>query len=301
MRPRIESLSLFHYHYIRQERRRLDELVNCFEQRRLGKRLIRDDLMPFKTSNTIFILAGGKSINEITDAQWDEIAEHDTIGLNRWPIHEFVPTYYVFELPGSELGQMRQTFLNLLEYRKESYATTPTIIKDIDRTGEFIKSSGVESCVIGDLLFSRDTNFPMVSPQLDSQRSLLQSLHSRGYFRPGRPLDILYRERASISYLLHLSVLLGYQKIVLCGVDMVNSAYFFDDKRYRNNPVPIPEARSRKTDETHPTNDPDKGYITLESLIYLMNDIALKLNSVDLRVENTVSALHPRIPAYSYN
>jgi hypothetical protein len=154
--------------------------------------------------------------------------------------------------------------------------------------------------VAGDLLLSRDTNFPNISPQLEPQRRLLRHLQSSGYFASGRPLDLLYRERASITYLLHLSVLLGYQRIILCGVDMVNSEYFFDTEQYRENAVPIPAKSETDADETHPTNDPDKKHVTLENLIYAMNDLVLKPNGVDLYVENSLSALHPRIPSYDY-
>lgn len=300
VQPRFEETSLFLRYYARQERKRVDTLVSDFEQSGLGTRLTREDLIPHKTSDTIFVLAGGASINQITDSQWAQIDEHDSIGLNRWPVHEFVPTYHAFELPGSGYNQMRQTFLELLEYRKEAYSETPTIIKDLDRTIDLVRDSGVESHMAGDLLLSRDTNFPNISPQLEPQRRLLRHLQSSGYFAPGRPLDLLYRERASITYLLHLSVLLGYQRIVLCGVDMVNSKYFFENEQYRERAVPTPKPGVTDTDETHPTNDPDRKHVTLENLIYAMNDLVLEPDGVDLYVENTLSALHPRIPVYLY-
>jgi hypothetical protein len=54
-------------------------------------------LAPLKTSDTVFILGSGWSINEIPDERWSAIARHESIGFNFWPVHPFVPCIFVFE------------------------------------------------------------------------------------------------------------------------------------------------------------------------------------------------------------
>src|ERR1039458_7387443 len=55
------------------------------------------DLSQIKTSDTVFVLGSGASINEILDRRWEVIGRHDTIALNFWPVHPFVPRIYLFE------------------------------------------------------------------------------------------------------------------------------------------------------------------------------------------------------------
>ncbi len=57
----------------------------------------QDEVLRSKSSNTLTILATGPSVNDITDSQWDWISKHDTIGLNDWYLHRFVPKYFNYE------------------------------------------------------------------------------------------------------------------------------------------------------------------------------------------------------------
>jgi hypothetical protein len=98
-----------------------------------------------------------------------------------------------------------------------------------------------------------------------------------------------------------LATLLGYETIVLCGVDMVNSKYFFDSSRYSQKDVPIPRAGITNTNRAHETNDIERGVkMRLENVIYLLDEIILQPNGIELYVENDISALSPRIPVYEY-
>ena len=295
--PPFEKVPLLLDYYINKERKQMNDVIQEFEQSGLGKRLVKNDLTPHKTSDSLFILAGGNTINQISDEQWEVIDKHDTVGLNRWPVHEFVPTYHVFEIPNNE--HMRELFLQLLEYRKSAYKDTPVIIKDISRTPEIYRSSDIKSRISGNLFLSRDSAFLKIRAGKEPQRQLLEWLHSHGYFTPGGSFNLLFRVRASISYLLNFAVLMDYDRIVLCGVDMVDSEYFFMTDKYHNKDIPIPEPKITETDRVHPTND-GNGRITLEELIYLINDTILITEDINLYVENEKSALYPRVPVYAY-
>jgi hypothetical protein len=294
------KMPLFYQYYFRREHNRVSSLVQSLEKSGFGKCIDKSKLLEYKSSDTLFVLASGNSINEISDAEWKVINKNDSIGLNRWPVHDFVPTYYAFELPDPEYEEMQQTFLDLLEYRKDAYSDTPTIIKDLSRTPDLFRSLDVESRVAGDLLLSRDSAFLRVSAGQEPQRRLLQWLHSHGCFSSDSSFELLYRVRASISYLIHFALIMGYERIVLCGVDMVNSEYFFMKEGYRDSEAPIPETNIVKANKSHPTNDPDRGRITLEDLIYIMDETILKPEGVELYVENPISELHPRVPVYTY-
>ena len=55
------------------------------------------DLTPLKSSDTVFLLGSGRSINEIREDRWQVIGRHDSIAMNFWLAHAFVPRIYLFE------------------------------------------------------------------------------------------------------------------------------------------------------------------------------------------------------------
>src|SRR5262249_36622754 len=71
-----------------------------FERTRLSlgiTRLSWVDLSQHRRSETLFILGSGPSINQISEERWRFIASHDSVGVNMWLYHRFVPTFYVVE------------------------------------------------------------------------------------------------------------------------------------------------------------------------------------------------------------
>jgi hypothetical protein len=262
-------------------------------------------LNEYKSSDTLFVLGSGSSINDITEPQWDHIDAHDSVGLNRWPVHSFQPTYHVFEIRmGPEHAAFRNTYLDLLEYRREAYRDIPIILKDAAAVHGSLRPHHLPDWLAGNLIISRDEGFRHIvgwDASADRNKELLAYLKSAGYFDTGS-MKMLYRKRGSISYLIHLGVVLGYDNIVLCGVDMVDSDYFFDDQEALRDgdEVPIPRQDRTEREGDHRTNDPDVGSLTLEKVIHGLNDVVLGPSGVDLYVENDISALHPEIPRYDY-
>jgi hypothetical protein len=293
-------------YYVRKERYKRRKHTDKLVEKGIGPRISDSRLSRYKTSDTVFILGSGDSINDISDRQWAHIDNHDSIGLNRWPIHDFTPTYYVFEHHmNPEQEQFNRKHWEMIDSVEEDYREIPIIIKDTSAVRDRLSPADVPKWLRGDLIISADSAFSQVvdwsAPQRKNEK-LLQYLDYKGYFDRGN-FKVLYRKRSSISYLLHLCTLLGYENIVLCGVDLTDSGYFFDNEKYENKDVPIPWRPFRRNDdqekiETHKVNDPEFGELTLEKVIDAMNNIVLKSRGIDLFVENKSSALHPNIPLY---
>ena len=200
--------------------------------KRVGPRIVDFALKNYKTSNTLFVLGSGASINEIMENKWEHINEHDSIGLNRWPVHDHVPTYHVFEMKMC-LGYKayNQRYLDLLKANAEAYSEIPVILKNTIPLQRKLSPDYLPAWLAGNLILSSDTAFSQLvssDDRIKENKALLEYLLVNEYFDEGN-IKVLYRKRGSISYLLHLGVVLGYDTIVLCGVDMVNSDYFFED------------------------------------------------------------------------
>ncbi|GAA0512509.1 hypothetical protein GCM10008992_10150 [Halorubrum aquaticum] len=281
-----------------EQKRYVDRLTNSG----FGIPLYNKNIQTHKSSDELFILGSGSSINDISQDQWEYIGSQDSIGLNRWPLHDFTPTYYVFEVPSKDLGvQMRIDFWNLLNHKRDEYSSIPIILKDIRRFHNTNLNKHPD-WLSKSILLSPDIVLPPVlSNSRKEFRSVLQYINQTGYFSNNSSMEYLFKKVGSISYLIILGCKLGYEKIILCGVDMVNNKYFWDHKRdeLKQKDIPIPESSRSNKQEIHSTNDPSVHNITLEEIIYELNEIVLKDKNIDLYTETKVSSLYPRIPHYN--
>src|SRR5271157_4008789 len=99
--PHPLLLRLYHAYYLRQQRDLAVDLA-----RATGLPLLEElKLPPLRTSDTVFVLGSGWSINEVPAERWDVMGRHDTIGFNFWPVHPFVPRIFVFENLVSNIHQ----------------------------------------------------------------------------------------------------------------------------------------------------------------------------------------------------
>lgn len=286
-----------------ESRREVSKSIDNVISKGIGQKLRIEELAEYKTSDTLFVCGSGASINEISESEWEFIAQHDSIGLNRWPIHDFVPTYHVFELPpGEEYKLWRNQYWNLLDEKREQYESVPCVLKDVIRIDEELAPENIPDWIQNDLRISFDHNVTRVDSSVDDQRRLLRYMLEEEYFETHTQKQLLYRKRGSISYLLHLGCVLGYSEIVLCGVDMVNSKYFFDEPGRYEVETDISElVPQRDPDETHRTADEEKWRLTLDDVIYLLDDEVLQEFGIELYVENEVSKLHPSVPVFKYD
>lgn len=284
--------------YMKKRRNEIEGDISHLEQHGIGQRFNEDTLRGKKSSSKIFVLGSGSSINEITREGWAHIQRHDSVGLNRWPVHQHVPTYYVFEMPTKP--HTGRQLIDLLQYRRDAYTDTPIILKDTSRFKKTAALDSIPEWLLREIVLSLDILLP---PFLDSSensfRSVLQHLDRHDYLQPGSGPEVLLKKRGSISYLLFLAVSLGYDEIILSGVDLTDSKYFWEnnDDDIPDN-VPVPELDlDRDSDDEHKVNDPDIG-IPLETVIYDINDVILEPNGIDLYTATRNSALYPELPHY---
>ena len=300
----IKQTRLSYPYYARKYERNAVGAMQALSNKGIGPTIHNLSLDKHKSSNTIFILGSGSSINDITSSMWQHIDSHDSMGLNRWPVHDFVPTFHIFEMKvRSDYANYNRDYWKMLSLRSEDYDNTPIILKNTMGSAQKLSRERIPEKLVGEIILSADTSYSELtygSDPIKLNKRLLAYLKRTGRFEPGNGYPI-YRKRASISYLIHLAVKLGYQRIVLCGVDMVDSEYFFEENKnyYKDKTCPIPKHESDDKEGEHKTNDPDYGELTLEKVIYQMNDIVLKPSGIELFVENTKSALHPEVPLYS--
>ena len=241
-----------------------------------------------KKSNKLFILGSGSSINELTDEDWQHIEKHDSIGFNFWVVHEHTPTYYMFEYFGDD--ERDKVFHKLIEKRREQYKNVPLICQ----AQHYVLNGCVPPSFDGYMMY-------YVNPIILRLRSKfvlrLYLLMKKNILSSQliRLTPIHYR--ASLSLAIWLGILWGYEEIVLLGMDLKHSGYF-----WQNNP---------KYDLYPPTNrDPSKplrpgirisGTFSVDDYIMLLKQSVLDPLGIRIYIGSSSSKLYPRLPLYKFD
>ena len=250
------------------------------------------DLRQYKTSDTVFLLGSGSSINQISDRQWSVIKQHDTIGFNFWPVHSFVPRIFVFE----SVAEVRQKilfskFLSLLNSRAKAYAHVPKIVTEAKKlelrqiatelTPEFKKNLYVAYTV------------SIVARKESELEQGLKFLAGKDYFAPDYKAGRLFKYGGSVIAMISLALKMNYRRIVLCGIDLGDAHYFYQDAA--RHPSTADWEFIPKTD-VHLTARKLPWMIPAQEVIYTFKRVILDPKGVEIFVLNRNSTLFPRVP-----
>jgi hypothetical protein len=262
-----------------------------------------------RTSDTLFVLGSGETINEHPAGHWDHVAEHDSIGLNFWLLHQFVPSSYLFEWvgwePSPEVSARLDVRQQLLRLRAPAIGDRPVLFRvpafravgprrlgpaDVE---EQLGQPGMN------LVITSDLGVPEWLDADGSRRAiaLLRRLHGLSTRRSWR---YLASTRGSVLWAVLFGVRMGYRSIVLCGVDLTGVRYFFEDP---DAPMRVPGAPlppNTQPGTIHKTADPGRPGATMPQLLDAVRDEVLDPIGVTLRVAHPDSALAGSFDLYPW-
>jgi len=244
----------------------------------------------FKTSDTLFVLGSGASVNEYSEQEWAAVRSGDSMGFNFWCVHDFVPDIYVIEPPRSP----RDAYLyDLMNQRAGDYKNIPLVLKasssaklDLDKFDAELR---------GCMYVGGAMPLPGRSPGQMVQGYTIYEGY--GIFKPRRAVNTIVQQRASLPGLIHLAVVWGYQRVVLCGVDLNNTSYFYEEDRsyYEDKGRCVPT--TGQSGSVHKTMESPAGGATVEDVLYAMDEVVMKPYGVEIMVALSTSALYPRFSA----
>ncbi|MEK4909011.1 hypothetical protein [Niallia sp. FSL M8-0099] len=250
------------------------------------------DLGLKKTSDTIFLLGSGSSINKINEVQWEHIRQNDSWGFNYWPVHDYKPTFYSFEItPKKNKILLTNMVSNYIKKINHNGSYPLDFIKDIIHysSGDLndLKNS------VTKVPFVKDAFLPIKDEQeMESTLVLLDKLKLLDN-------DIIYRSVASIVTLTLIAIKLGYKNIILCGIDMNDSKYFyFETDYYKKRKFLLPEQSQKNSSLPHETMQKDGELLGADKILKIINNKFAKPRGVNIYVANKSSALYPDFILY---
>jgi hypothetical protein len=250
------------------------------------------DLPSLRTSDTLFILGSAWSINDISDQRWQTIGRHDSVGINFWPAHPFVPRFFHFEdIAYDDQPVMYEAFQKLLELRSEDYGNTFKIITEVSSVGGrrtiFELPAGMKkNLYVG---FS----MPVVARNEEEFTAGVEYMQSIGAFSPHAGVGWLFKYGGSVIAMMTLAVLMGYKRIILCGVDLNKQDYFY---QHRERYPEYADWEFVSRNEAHLTTRRLPWLVPAQSAIYIFKEQVLDPSKIELFVESRVSTLYPRVP-----
>lgn len=257
------------------------------------------DVLSKKKSDTIFILGSGESINSITPSEWEVIQKHDSIGFNYFLVNDFVPTYYVLE-PSVDKSFF-DFFWEIYNDKIEAYKDIPLFIQN-NHFSEFgYDLSGMKGNQ-KNVYFSTPYRYTT-----SSEKNLKMALKWRkklGKMNLGSAIH----HGGSLIHVLTLAYLMGYKKIVLLGIDLNTSQYFFQKTPFVNHWA---EKLSKKCEvyfkeqeDIHQTANEEKtklyNELPVTKVVKVLNDVYLKPDGIELMTPNTKSLIYSLIDHYEF-
>lgn len=237
-----------------------------------------------KRSDTLVVLGSGRSVCRLSKADWQRIGrDYDTLGLNFWMLHPFTPTFYQFEA-GPTPERTRQ-FEDFLAERAGRMAGVLMIYKDLER--HHLDLARLPPETVTGLRVLNKVNLPV-----DDEARLVRMLDLCRRVGLTRRTGLLLFARASIVQALSFGAELGYRRIVLAGVDLNDTRYFWDedpDLAWFSNAQP---------GTVHRTMDPAVGAVPVDRVVMTVRDRWLAPAGITLYCGHATSALHPRLPAF---
>ena len=198
------------------------ELVNYVWDRFLSRMFYRE--VPYyagkpfsfdqvkRSSDTIFVLGCGASIDDITDEQWQTIGQYDSIGVNYFYVHDFKPTYHMIELGQSpkSVACLNDHLLSQTSRRDESVFV---------HIRHLLNRKAVD-------LKDENGNLSLYSPSVPKTTNevLIKNVIKRWYPKP----DELIHHASNLDCAIHFAYQAGYKNIYLLGVDLNSNQYFWD-------------------------------------------------------------------------
>lgn len=242
-------------------------------------------------SNTLFVLGSGASINRLPQCVWRRIEASDSIGFNNWTLHDFVPTFYVKESK-CNYRAISEVARSMRDKRRE-YANVPFVLRGFKdgKRDDMLRPSDFPEELRANLSMPLHMDIPARSER--ELRLFLRLWRSLGLLRWR---DVHLTCRASLSTLIYIGVIHGYRHIVLCGIDLNDSRYFWQDGN--DGPPAYDLVPISEEDVRHKTLDPELG-LPIDIVVKVFQEELLAPLGISLHVASETSALASFLPVYT--
>jgi hypothetical protein len=249
-----------------------------------------------KNSDIVYILGGGCSILEFQNDEWNFIKKQCSFGINNWIIHNHVPDVYIFEMYRKNESNLNFKFIENLKRKAELYSKSIVILKDLDKVYPNFELINKLREIFNLFFIPCMLTFDIFGLEFWKNR-----LPSNFFWINKFKFDVIFQQRITVSFAIDLARQAGFKKIVLCGVDLNSTKYFWEDPDYIHSlDKNITIEDSQQTGNIHSTVNPLVNTLTADKVIINMAKWYKDNLGIEIYVSSKDSILYPNLPHYSF-
>jgi hypothetical protein len=182
-----------------------------------------------KDTSTAYILGCGTSINNLSDHDFSRISRGLSIGLNGFIYHKFDTDINSFEFDDTSIpSDFRTELYHYFRDRRTGYGGQVTIFKDMHRIDhEALRkiSSASKQLYAAGVIYL--TTFGFINAKF--YRSALYKFFCLLRRSAYGIFPVLFQRTNSLDYVVDLLIASGVKRIILCGVDLDQNGYFWEE------------------------------------------------------------------------
>lgn len=243
--------------------------------------IFESPILDNSNSRTLFILGSGWSINSLTEEMIDHIGKHQSIGINFWFFHDFVPSLFSFDAGKVEDSEKPDLRASLTQLGK--LFSRPAIVQQKPKVLYLRPFQGDSSFLvpISEVLLSQSWVHGRANLVSQTARALeadIRYLLARLIDRR-LPSTVLPDNGSSVARLVFLALAQGFRDIVLVGVDLDAKPHFWFapsyQERYKEYVRLFPQPDNKPHGTTLSINRPTNTLDFLTLLNLAMADLGL--------------------------
>jgi hypothetical protein len=192
-----------------------------------------------KNVATLYILGSGESVLDLRETDWERIARGTSIGIGGWALHPFVPDLLAIETPLARVGKVglpgqdRSMLEESYDSSLKSWTNRTSVIESNSQILFFRPQSPDGDWRI-ETLRKEQREKALIYGRFGAASKSPATLQSElglyfGLLKVGRiPFGLAFDTGSTVVRLVSLGLAGGFKKIVLAGVDLVGSRYFWE-------------------------------------------------------------------------
>lgn len=274
----------------------VNELINMYKKSQEFAKwhgeILTNTFRQYKKSDELFILGSGPSINLISDKQWEHISSQDSIGFNLWIAHDFIPSFYMFQLG------FKNNHIDIFFDKLNKYQNIPFILR-----GSMFAKNGIEDkktfSFLNQVILYYLCEYPIHSTCSIPIYKLFEYLDCMGFMTHGSISKFIPKFRCTLCLLIMLGYQMGYKNIILCGFDMIKDDHFWDYLPYKatKDKYSLPDIN---TSDMPRFNNPNVSKNTVVNYVLALKEWFYKKNQVNIYIANNQTLLYPKIETYKF-
>jgi hypothetical protein len=238
------------------------------------------NIKKYVISECCVLLGSGSSINNITLEQWETLKRYDLFAVNNWVYHPFiVPNFYHIESKWYDYEILQNRLLE----KRDLYKNTKFIFPE----NKIITLKSGFKKPLKDIVFDNAQIYTYKMKSRDPKR--LTKTFNAEYSMDKNLLTKSYD--MSLTLILELIYRMGYKYIILLGIDLINSYYFWTNK-------PEYGQVHHQTNKEHEGKNPELPHATynIKDYIISFNNYWMCPPEKSLLITHKETALYPYIP-----